>query len=172
LKVKRLIFYLLLGVLVGGGVFAQDDEILRLKEQIIDLQNMGTLGFRNLVACSKVMDYGSFEPLSDNKVKVGDVIFFYFEPQNVFTRRAEGKYEIWLTEDMIILTADQRKEIFKKEKALEIHYQSSSPRLDLYGINQLTLISLPPGKYIFKAILHDQLKGEEASATWPFEVTK
>ena len=63
-------------------------------------------------------------------------------------------------------------EMFKKEKALEIHYQTSSPRLDIYGVNQLTLAEIPPGKYLFKAILHDVIKGEVASATWAFEVTK
>ncbi|MBW1996747.1 MAG: hypothetical protein JRJ29_02150 [Deltaproteobacteria bacterium] len=160
------------GIVACPFALAQEgDEVSRRKEEIIDLQNIGPLGFRNLVACSKVMDYGSYVPLPDNKVKAGDVIFFYFEPQNVFTRRAEEKYEIWFTQDMIILTGEQQ-EIFKKANVLEIHYQSSSPRLDLYGINQLTLTNLPPGKYLFKAIIYDKLKGEEASATWPFEVVK
>lgn len=170
--VRRLVSFLLFLAMVSSSwAFAQEDEVSRLKEEIIVLQNQSPLGFRTLVACSKIMDYGSYVPLADNKVKKGDVIFFYFEPQNVFTSIAEGKYEIWFTQDMIILTEKQQ-EVFKKEAALEIHYQSSSPRLDLYGTNQLTLVELPPGKYLFKAILHDKLKGEEAEATWPFEVVK
>lgn len=169
---KKFVFYLfVLGMVTGSGAWLQADEVLRLKEEIIDLQNVGSLGFRNLIACSKVVDYGSYIPLTDNKVKAGDIIFFYFEPQNVTTRRAEGEYEIWFTQDMIILTGKQR-EVFKKEKALEVRHKSSSPRLDLYGINQLTLVDLPPGKYVFKAILHDKLKDERAEATWPFEVAK
>jgi hypothetical protein len=72
---------------------------------------------------------------------------------------------------MIVLTAQQQ-EVFKKENAVEIHYQTSVPRLDIYGVDQLTLDKIPPGRYIFKAILHDKIKGEAASATWAFEVIK
>ena len=85
------------------------------------------------------------------------------------SNKAEGKYEIWLTLDMVVLT-EQQQEVFKKENAVDIHYQTSSPRLDIYGVNQLTLAEIPPGKYLFMAILHDKIKGEEASATWAFEV--
>ncbi|MCJ7546580.1 MAG: hypothetical protein MUP30_07120, partial [Deltaproteobacteria bacterium] len=134
-------------------------------------QNIYPLGIRTLIACSKVTDYGSYDPLPDNKVKAGDVIFFYFEPQNPSTKKAGGKYEIWLTQDMIVLTAQQQ-EVFKKENAVEIHYQTSAPRLDIYGVNQLTLDKISPGRYIFKAILHDKIKGEVVSATWAFEVIK
>jgi hypothetical protein len=170
---RKLFFCILfLGMVVGSWAFAQEDAVLRLKEEIIDLQNQSPLGFRTLVACSKVMEYGSYVPLSENKVEAGKVIFFYFEPQNFFTRRADGKYEIWLTQDMIVIDEEQKKEIFKKENALEIHYKSTSPRLDIFGINQLTLINIPTGKYFFKAIIKDKLKGQTAETSWPFEVKK
>ncbi|HEX9950088.1 MAG TPA: hypothetical protein VGB29_08010, partial [Thermodesulfobacteriota bacterium] len=98
-------------------------------------------------------------------------IFFYFEPQNPSTKKAGGQYEIWLTQDMIVLNA-KKQEVIKKENAVEIHYQTSAPRLDIYGVDQLTLEKISPGQYIFKAILHDKIKGESASATWAFEVIK
>jgi len=154
---------------LSSWALAQETDVSWLKERIINLQNAYPLGIRALVPCSKVTDYGSYEPLPDNKVKAGDVVFFYIEPQNPSTRKAEGQYEIWLTQDMVVLT-EQQEEIFKKENAFEIHYQTSSPRLDIYGVNQLTLAEVPPGKYLFKAILHDKIKGEAASATWAFEV--
>jgi len=149
--------------------FAQETDVSLLKERIINLQNQNPLGIRTLVACSTVTDYGFYEPLPDNKVKAGDVVYFYLEPQNPSTNKAKGKYEIWLTQDMVVLT-EQQQEVFKKENAVEIHYQTSSPRLDIYGVNQLTLAEVQPGKYLFKVILHDKIKGEEASATWAFEV--
>jgi len=172
MNAKRLLVFLLLsGIVACPIVHAQETDVSALKERIINLQNMYPLGIRTLIACSKVTDYGSYEPLPDNTLKTGDIIFFYFEPQNPSINKGEGKYEVWLTQDMVVLT-EQQQEIFKKENAVEIHYQTSSPRLDLYGVNQLTLAEVPPGKYIFKAILHDKIKGEEASATWDFEVVK
>jgi hypothetical protein len=167
---RRLSASLILLMLVTSPfAFAQETDVLLLKERIVNLQNQYPLGILTLVACSTVTGYGSYEPLSDNKIKAGDVIFFYFEPQNPSTNRGEGTYEIWLIQDMFILT-EQQEEVFKKENAFEIHYQTSSPRLDIYGVNQLTLAELQPGKYLFKVIVHDKIKGEEASATWAFEV--
>ncbi|OGP54643.1 MAG: hypothetical protein A2Y65_03595 [Deltaproteobacteria bacterium RBG_13_52_11] len=172
MNIKPLCFFLLVtGLSLASSVFAQETDVSLLKERIINLQSMNPLGIRTLVACSKVTDYGSYEPLPDNKVKSGDVIFFYFEPQNPSTQKAEGKYEIWLTQDMVVLTQAQQ-EVFKKEDALEIHYLTSSPRLDIYGVYQLTLADISPGKYLFKVILHDKIKGEKASATWACEVVK
>lgn len=160
---------LLVGVMACPIAHAQENDVSALKERIINLQNMYPLGIGNLVPCSQVTDYGSYEPLPDNRVKSGDVIFFYLEPQNPSTNKEGGKYEIWLTQDMVVLTEKQQ-EIFKKENAVEIHYQTSSPRFDIYCITQLTMEQAPSGKYIFKAILHDKIKGESASATWAFEV--
>ena len=170
MKTRRLSVSLILLILVTSSfAFAQETDVTLLKERIINLQNQYPLGISALIACSTVTGYGSYEPLPDNKVKAGDVIFFYIEPQNPATNKTEGTYEIWLTEDMFVLTA-QQEEIFKKVKAFEIHTQTSSPQLDIFGVNQLTLAEVPPGKYLFKVILHDNIKGEEASAMWDFEV--
>ena len=170
MRALRLAARLILLMLVTSPfAFAQDTDITLLKERIVNLQNQYPLGIRTLIACSTVTGYGSYEPLPDNKVKAGDVIFFYFEPQNPSTNKGEGTYEIWLTQDMFVLT-EQQQEVFKKENAFEIHYQTNSPRLDIYGVNQLTLDEVQPGKYLFKVVLHDKIKGEQASATWVFEV--
>jgi hypothetical protein len=172
MKVKGLLFGLLAwGIMACPLALAQDTDVSLLKERIINMQNTYPLGIRILVACSQVTDYGSYDPLPDNKVKAGDVIFFYFEPQNPSTKKTGGKYEIWLTQDMLVLTAQQQ-EVFKKENAVEIHYQTTVPRLDIFGADKLTLDKISPGRYIFKAILHDKIKGEDASATWAFEVVK
>jgi hypothetical protein len=167
----QLLVLVVTGLILAPMVFAQETDVSLLKERIINLQNMNPLGIRTLVACSQVTDYASYVPLPDNKVKSGDVIFFYFEPQNPSTNKAGGQYEIWLTQDMVIFT-EQEEEIYKKANAVEIHYKTNSPRLDIYGVNQMTLSNIPAGKYLFKAIVHDKIKGEEASATWAFEVVK
>lgn len=172
MRAKGLFVCLLLwGIVVCPVVHAQETEVSELKEKILNLQNMYPLGIRTLIACSEVTDYGSYEPLPDNTLKSGDVVFFYFEPQNPSTKKGDGRYEIWLTQDMLVLS-EQQQEIFKKENAVEIHYQTSSPPLDIYGVNRLTLTEVPPGRYIFKAVLHDKIKSESTSATWAFEVIK
>jgi hypothetical protein len=172
MKAKALLFALLAwGLMVCPVALAQETDVSLLKEKIIQLQNLNPLGIRTLVACSKVTDYGTYEPLPDNKVKAGDVIFFYFEPQNPSTNKTGDKYEIWLTEDMLVLSEKQQ-EIFKKENSLDIHYKTNVPRLDIYGVNQLTLTAISPGKYQFQMILYDKIKGERATATWAFEVVQ
>ena len=165
----QLLFLFVIGIIVTSGVFAQETDVSLLKEKILQLQNFNPLGIRTLVACSKVTDYGSYEPLPDNRVKAGDVIFFYFEPQNPSTNKTGDKYEIWLSEDMMVFSEKQQ-EVFKKENTLDIHYKTSVPRLDIYGVNQLTLTAISPGKYQFQMILYDKIKGERATATWAFEV--
>ncbi|OGP92040.1 MAG: hypothetical protein A2Z19_05770 [Deltaproteobacteria bacterium RBG_16_54_18] len=170
MKVRiQLLFLFVIGIIVTSGVFAQETDVSLLKEKILQLQNFNPLGIRTLVACSKVTDYGSYEPLPDNRVKAGDVIFFYFEPQNPSTNKTGDKYEIWLSEDMMVFSEKQQ-EVFKKENTLDIHYKTSVPRLDIYGVNQLTLTAISPGKYQFQMILYDKIKGERATATWAFEV--
>jgi hypothetical protein len=167
----QLLFLFLIGITAASGVLAQETDVSLLKEKIIQLQNFNPLGIRTLVACSKVTDYGTYVPLPDNKVKAGDVIFFYFEPQNPSTNKAGDQYEVWLTEDMMVFSEKQQ-EVFKKENTLDIHYKTSVPRLDIYGVNQLTLTAISPGKYQFQMILYDKIKGERATATWAFEVVQ
>ena len=170
MKARRLsVSLILLMLVISPFAFAQETDVTLLKERIINLQNQYPLGISTLIACSTVTGYGSYEPLPDNKVKAGDVIFFYFEPQNPSTNKVEDTYEIWLTHDIFVFTEQQR-EVFKQENAFEIHSKTSSPLLDIYCANKLTLAEVPPGKYLVKVILHDKIKSEEASATWAFEV--
>ena len=42
--------------------------------------------------------------------------------------------------------SEKQQEVFKKENALDIHYKTSVPRLDIYGVNQLTLDHISPGQ--------------------------
>lgn len=57
-------------------------------------------------------------------------------------------------------------------EALNFNYQTTSPVLDVYASNTLTLGDLPPGKYQFRAVLHDKLKRVDASYTYTFEIVE
>jgi hypothetical protein len=56
----------------------------------------------------------------------------YYEPSNVYTSRKEGLYEIWYTQDMVLL--DGKGEVIQEWKdILEFHYTTRKPVLDLFA---------------------------------------
>ena len=157
-------------LLVAAGASAQD-QILALKNQIIDLQNRGKLAFVEAALCSKVMGFGSYVPLEKPVVKKGGELLVYYQPQNVFTNRVKGQYEIWYTQD-IVLTTDKGAVLYEQEELLNFRYSSRSPVFDLYATNSLNLGELGPGKYVYKAVLRDKLKGVTAEYKLPFSIVK
>ena len=143
--------------------------VLELKEQIIELQNKGTLRIKNFLPCSQISTLGSYTPLAETKFKQNETLYVYFEPVNFSTSRTQGFYEIWLTEDILILN-DKGETLMEKPGIMENHYTSASPILDIYFNNHVEFDSVPVGKYIFKVILYDKLKNTSASKSLPFEV--
>ena len=172
---RKILFLVILVLLTGFYSQAKADEIservLQLKDKIVDLQNKGELGFRNFNVCSKIFTFASYVPLKEAKVKQGGKLLVYFEPANLFTNKLDGRYDIWLTQDMIVQT-EAGKLLLEKKDALVYRYNTASPVLDLYCKNTLTVGNLPLGKYIFKAVLHDKLKDANASKSIVFEVVK
>jgi len=155
---------------VTPPVGAQRQEtVASLKERIIDLQNQGSLGFRNFSLCSNVIGFGQYVPYPDNKVKAGSEIYFYYEPVNVFTNRVGGDYQFWFTQDMIIETPEGER-ILDMPDGLNYNFKARSPVLDLYAQNTINLGKLPPGEYKFTAVLHDKLKKADAKQSYTFEV--
>jgi hypothetical protein len=153
----------------GGLAFGQADEILKLKEKIIELQNKGELGFRNFNLCSNILGFGSYVPLPESVIKKDKKLQLYYEPMNVFTSKREGLYEIWYTQDMVLLKPNG--EVLQEWKdILSFNYTSKAPVLDLYATNSLDLAGLVPGKYKFKAVLRDKLKNKEVSKTIDFTI--
>jgi len=145
------------------------EEILKLKHKIIEIQNKGELGIRNFTLCSKIVNLGCYVPLPEPKIKQGEPILVYYEPTNIYTKTSEGRYEFWFTQDAIIL--DENKNIlWEQDKALSMHFNTEVPILDMYVNNHFHLTGAPPGKYIFKAILHDLFRDKSVSKTVNFEI--
>jgi len=169
LRVVLVVPFLLLALAPVGA----DDqgEVLKLKNQIVDLQNRGSLGFREFALCSNVLGYGSYVPLEAAVVPPGSELLIYLEPANVFTNRNKGQYEIWYTQDMVLL-AEDGEVLYEQRDALNFRYASRSPVFDLYATNSLNLGDLPPGNYVFKAVLRDKLRGTAAEQLLPFAVAK
>ena len=171
----RKVLIALLGLLLAVGLAplpAQDAEaVLKLKNQIIDLQNKGRLAFKDFTLCAKVLGFGSYVPLEQPAVRQGAELLVYYEPVNVFTNRVKGQFEIWYTQDIVLQSA-QGEVLYEQKELLSFRYVSRSPVFDLYATNSLDLGNLPPGKYTYQAVLRDKLKEAAVEYTLPFQVMK
>jgi hypothetical protein len=167
---KRFFCWAGLIILSASASIAQDSEILKLKERIIEIQNKGDLGFRNFSFCSTIIGFGSYVPLSSNMLNQSGELLVYYEPVNVFTSRKEGLYEVWYTQDMVLL--DEKGAVLQEwPNALDFHYTTRTPVMDLWAQNNINLGGqIPAGKYKFKAVLKDKLSGRTAAKILDFEV--
>jgi len=149
---------------------AQTDEILKLKEKILEIQNKGELGFQNVILCSKIIGFGSYVPLLEKAVDLNGSLLIYYEPVNIFTNVKDGLYEIWYTQDMILLDA-KGKILFSREDLLNFHYTTKRPVMDLFAQNSLDIKGqLSAGKYTLKLVLKDQLRGNSVEKVIDFEL--
>jgi hypothetical protein len=169
-KMKRVFWLAGLTILAVSLSIAQDNEILKLKERIIEIQNKGDLGFRNFAYCSSIVAFGSYAPLPGPALDKNGELLVYYEPVNVFTAKKEEIYEIWYTQDMVLLD-EQGKVLQEWPNALDFHYTTRTPVMDLWAQNNITLGGqVPAGKYKFKAVLKDKLSGRTAVKITDFEV--
>ena len=170
MKRNLIISFILLSLMVAFSAEATEKDIVtKLKEVIIDLQNQGELGFKNFTLCSNIIGFGQYVPLPSNRIKQGSEIFFYYEPVNLYTNRLADSYQIWFTQD-IILMDEKGETIFGKENALTFNYNTKSPLMDIFSTNTLTLGDLPAGTYIYRAVMHDRLRNINAIFDYTFHV--
>jgi hypothetical protein len=156
--------------IVFGWTFAQENEILKLKGKIIDLQNKGTLGYANFTMCSKIMGFASYVPLPEPVLDKNGTLLIYYEPINVFTNRKDGLYEIWYTQDMTLLK-ENGEVVSHWNDILTFHYTTKKPVMDLFARNSIELKGMvPAGKYKFKATLKDKLTEKTATHIIDFEI--
>lgn len=157
-------------LIVFGLAFAQEEEILSLKEKIIDLQNKGTLGYANFTMCSKIMGFASYVPLPEPVIDKNGTLLIYYEPINVYTSKRDGMYEIWYTQDMTLLK-ENGEVVSHWDDILTFHYTTKKPVMDLFAQNSINLEGqLPSGKYKFKATLKDKLSEKTATHIVDFEI--
>lgn len=167
---KRVFWLAGLAILVASVSMAQESDILKLKEKIVEIQNKGELGFRNFAFCSTIVGFGSYVPFSSPVLDKSGELLVYYEPVNVFTSKKEGLYEIWYTQDMVLL--DEKEQVLQEwPNALDFHYTTRTPVMDLWAQNNITLGGqIPAGKYKFKAVLKDKLSGRTAVKIMAFEI--
>jgi len=167
---KKILFCTLITLLAFSGTAGQENEILKLKEQIIELQNNGELGFQNFILCSSIFTFASYVPLSEPIIGKTGTLLLYYEPHNIFTKKKDGIYEIWYTQDMVLLNQEEMV-IQEWPDILEFHHRTNKPVMDVFAQNSLDFDgSIPPGRYKFKAVLKDQLRGESVTKIIDFEI--
>ncbi len=167
---KKTLGLVLLLVMTTFCTQSPPKDILKLKEMVIELQNKGELGFRNFTFCSKIMSFASYVPLDRPVVDKNGELLIYYEPVNIFTSKKEGLYEIWFTQDMIVLL--EGGQVIQEWKDILVYHNSTRiPVMDVFAQNNITLGGqLEPGKYVFKAVLKDKLSDKTATKTVAFEV--
>jgi hypothetical protein len=158
----------LAALLLGCAAWAQD-TVASLRERIVDLQNKGTLGVRSLAMCRSVATYGQYVRNDARRAAAGSTIWFYYEPENVYTQKDRDTYRIWYTQDIVVLGKDG-KELLRSNEVLSFTHLGYSPVLDLYATNELDLGELAPGEYRYRVILHDKLRGTDATAELAFTI--
>jgi hypothetical protein len=147
----------------------QDDQILQLKEKIIQLQNQGELGFSSVTLCSNIFGFASYVPLPGNVIDAKGSLILYYEPVNIFTSVKEGIYEIWYNQDLALYKEGEMVQEWKD--FLQFKYASNKPAMDLFARNSVDFEGrLPAGNYSLKLVIKDQLSGKTAEKTVDFQL--
>jgi hypothetical protein len=161
---------LVIALALVAGAAAPEETVASLRERIVDLQNRGTLAVRGLTMCRSVTTYGQYVRNETRKAPAGSTIYFYYEPENVFTQRERDTYRIWYTQDIVLIGKDG-KELLRSNGVLGFTHLGFATVLDLYATNELDLGELAPGEYRYRVILHDKLRGADATADLAFTIT-
>lgn len=174
LLVRIAVISLVMAAVLTGNVFAEqtnEELILELKNDIIRIQNQGELGIKNLNLCSNVIALSAYVPLEEAKIEVGKEYYIYYEPANVFTKISEGRYEFWYTQDASLLDHEGNV-LAESSGVLSMHFNTATPLLDIYAVNDLLLTGAPPGKYTYKIVLHDVFRDQSTVETIDFEIVE
>ncbi|MFC2167850.1 hypothetical protein ACFLRW_02615 [Acidobacteriota bacterium] len=170
MNMKIFLLWTFVALLTFSGAAGQENEIPRLKEQIIELQNNGDLGFQNFILCSSIYTFASYVPLSEPVIEKTGSLLLYYEPLNIYTKKEDGIYEIWYTQDMVLLNNEETV-IQEWTDILEFHHRTNKPVMDVFAQNSIDFDgSIPPGKYKFKAVLKDKLRRESVTKIIDFEI--
>jgi hypothetical protein len=146
----------------------QREKILKLKHEIIQLQNSGKLGFNKVAICSRVDGFGQYSPLKPNTQT--SKLTIYFEPANVSILRSGGRYIIDCKVDIAALSVTGK--VLAVKKNLSISKVTKSPPLDLYFKVNWNFRKAPKKGIILKTVLHDRIKNASASATFRLKSKK
>ncbi len=142
------------------------DQIKHLRDQIVELQNKGKLGFRKVVVCSSVEGFGVYSPIEPGQPL--SKLILYVEPENVSTLLSNDRYIVDCGVSFGIVDSAGKGLIGAKN--LKFNKVSRSPILDLHYKIELDPKKLASGQLFFKMTLNDKIKNQSASITTKFSL--
>ncbi len=174
------IFYFILVSLLTLSIFAVNPKIKlqnaikylnsnnnskalsEINDAVMDIENSMRLNIKHLTRVSKVNGFGDYIPISGFTLNEGEVLKLYFEVEGYHVAKKEGKYLLWLTED-IEITNDRGEKIFSRSGWLQLKQVFPYPLCPVFMTN--TISSIPKGKYFFKITLHDMVANKKMEKT-------
>jgi len=144
------------------------NKVCQLREKIIQIQNKGEFGIRDLTVCSEIGVYGQYTPM-EPVVSSGEEFLVYFEPENLYTKKEGGMYKTNMSQDVQILSPDGNKVLFEKKQFLVSRIESRKPVSEVFVKNKFQLTA-PSGKYLYNVILYDNNRGVKVEKYIPIRI--
>jgi hypothetical protein len=151
-----------------GVIFEQPpDDVQKLKEQVIELQNKGELGFRKVVACTAVEGYGMYSPIEESGPRPSKLIL-YFEPCNVSTLVSGDRFIIDLSVDLVL--TDSSGKVIGSAPTKKLNRVSYSPIFDIHYAPALSLKELANRDVTLRISLRDNIKNRTVTRSYRINI--
>ena len=130
----------------------------------------GGLRMSTAVVCDSIDGYENYVPLKGAAMTSDEKLLVYFRPINYKITSKDAIYLASFNEDAIIRKRGDKQIIKRKEKLLEYTARSTTPPVQVYLKNQISLKGLEPGDYDLTIILGDKLDGGSTSQVVKFKI--
>ena len=131
----------------------------------------GSLGISELRLCRSISGFGSFEPLANERVKVGQSLLVYCELTGLEYEKREAGFASRISSRVELKRASGGPVIWEQELG-NAEDKCRRQRHDFYVSCSVDLPkTLPPGSYRLRMLPTDLVAGSSTSADIPLEIT-
>ena len=147
------------------AIQAMDDASLMLWDQ------SPLVVSKALFVASRPTGFGAYEVRENNVFKIDEPLLVYAEPLG-FGHRLDGRiYEIHITVDFEVITADGRS-LGGQDGFGTFKVRSRVRNREFNAFLSYAFKGLPAGDYVIKTTLHDQVSGKNGEFSLPFSVVE
>ncbi len=144
-----------------------EECITSLAEAIMVMQNKKELKINKVELCTSVRGYGDYTTLGADTLKSGDPLFVYIEIEGFNVVKDQGKYWLWVSEDLT-MTNEKGEVLVNKKDWMKEKKSYPFPVFPLYIPNKVT--NIQAGKYKYEITIKDHLKKSFVVKAFEFEV--
>ncbi len=113
---------------------------------------------------------GIYEPAKNGEVQGAD-IYLYAHVRNHSSRKSPGGHELHLVTDLVVLSPGG--ETLAEDKGFGVsRFTSRTEHRDTFVNVGIKSRGLPPGRYVFKLVIHDRIGGKQGAVTIPVVVPR